>query len=439
MSGDLQEQTAQRAERLEMLLAQRAEEQLRYFWRNFTANVSAEAFWGFSWVVTSPTVVLPLYLTSLGASPAFLALLPAVQSLGWGLLQLPGAFFAIRLPRKRDWFLGLHAIPILFWLGIAAVAYWGTALGPRLAPPLSLVGMGAAALTFGALMPMWGDFVNRQMPEHRRGRMFGVAFAVSAASGLAGSTFTARAVEAYGAPRGYAVCFVAAVVAMALGIGCGFFIHEPSSPFPPIRLKVRQYIAHLRQVLARAEGLRRLLLARCVMEAGLMAAPYFAVYGQQKAGLSESEAAGAFVLAATLGNALASPVIGWLGDRHGYKLTLLIGAALGPVALALTLKAQTATVFCVMFALLGGVMFTDWLSAFNLTIELCPDDDKTIYQALYGTLVIPLRLIYPLIASLLVRELGIAAVFRATLAMQLLGVAAAALIVREPRQSGQIG
>jgi len=423
---------AEQAEALEALLEQHAAEKLRYFWRNFTANVLSEAFWGFALTLISTTAVLPLYLSSLGARPALLALLPAVQSLGFGLLQLPGAFFAIRLARKREWFLGLHGFPILCWLGVAAVAHYAGRLGTGAALALSLLGIGGQALLFGAVMPMWGDFVNRQMPEHRRGRMFGAAFAVAAAGGLVGAALTAETLSGHPGPRGYAICFVVAAVAMVVGIAGGFLIHEPASPFPPLRMTARQFGRHLREALARRDGLRQLLLARIPVEAGIMAGPYFAVYAQQQAGLGDA-AAGQFVLALTIGQAAASPLVGWLADRRGYKSTLLLSAALNPLILVLALGAGRAPAFYAVFGLLGAAILADWLSTMNLVLELCPEGDKTIYQALYGTLVIPQRLLYPLLAGLIVSRLGMRAVFEVTLGMQVLGLIGVALLVRDPR------
>jgi len=432
MSMDSIPPGAEQADALEALLEQHSAEQLRYFWRNFTVNVLCEAFWGFALTLVSATAVLPVYISSLGARPALLALLPAVQYLGFGLLQLPGAFYAIRLPRKREWFLGLHSFPILCWFGVAAVAQHARGLGLGTALALSLLGIGGQSLLFGAVMPMWGDFVNRQMPQQRRGRMFGVAFAVGAAAGLAAGAFTTGTLEAHPGTKGFAICFLVAAIAMTVGIAVGFIVHEPAAPFAPTRMGVREFVGHLREAVAQRPGLRRLLLARIPVEAGIMAGPYLAVYAQQRAGLGD-EAAGTFAIALTLGQAVASPLVGWLGDRRGYKLPLVLGTALSPVALGLMLGAQRAEAFTLIFVLLGAAILADWLSTMNLVIELCPEADKTIYQALYGTLVIPQRLLYPLLAGLLVSRFDMRAVFGVTLAVQLLGLAAVALVVRDPR------
>jgi MFS family permease len=123
----------------------------------------------------------------------------------------------------------------------------------------------------------------------------------------------------------------------------------------------------------------------------------------------------------------------YVGERVGFRLVMAAGGLCAALATATALVAGRPAHFYLVFVLSGLAASCDFLSAMNMVIELSPDRDKTVYQAIYNTVLVPGRIGYPLLAGFLAEQFGIAAVFRAALALQIAGVLAVVLLVREAR------
>jgi len=406
-------------------------EKANHFAWNLRVNVVVEVFWGFALSLVSVYTILPVFLANLGASKAVIALIPGIQLVGWALLQLPSAYFTTRL-HQRTWPMILVHLPIVVaWLAATFVARALADSHPDLARNLFLVCLGVASLVGGVAIPMWADYLNRQTPAATRGRFFGWAFSVGNVAALAGGLAAQRILGRLAFPESFAVCFYAAAGAMLVGLLPYMLVRE--TPVPPMEFASRRdFATHVWQALAREGRLRALLVARAILDAGIMASAFYAVRALSVCGLPD-RAAGTFTVVLTGTQAAAMLAAGYLGERSGFRVVMLIGGFCGALATGAALLAGAPIHFGLVFVLCGLAMSCDFLSAMNMVIELSPDRDKTIYQAIYNTALVPGRIAYPLLAGMIAEHFGLAAVFRVVLAMQLVGLLTTALVVRDPR------
>lgn len=411
---------------------QREELKLRHFWRNLAANVLVESGWGFGMAVSSLYTVLPVFLRQLGAGARAIGLLPAISAVGFTALQLPTAYFAAPLHRKKYPFILAHIPACLCWLAVAritpALARWDATAA--VAVFLALYGL--YSLSVGPLIPMWSDFMNRLLPALRRGRAWGLITAAGSVGGMGGAVVVARVIGARPFPHDYALCFLLTFLAFSLGTAAFLWVREPISSRPRRREPPRQFVAGLRRALADSPDFRSFLIARSLMSFGGMAVGFYAVYAVGALKVPDS-AVGVFTGVALAAQTVSNLFWGWVGDRQGYRAVAVGTGVVKLVAVLLPLLSPSYTSFIVVFALTGMAFAGEWLALLNLTIELCPEEDKTTYVSLASTLSAPAHAAAPLLGGFIAAAISYHFLFVAALVMQIVGLAVLILAVREPR------
>jgi len=405
---------------------------LRYFWRNLTANLLAEVGWGFGWATCSLVTVLPVFLRKLGAEAQVIGLLPAISMLGFAALQLPASYFVAPFHRKKNAFILAHIPAALSWLPLALVTLALAGSRPRAAMVAFLILYAAFALAMGPVLPMWSDFLNRLLPAQRRGRAWGLITAAGCTAGVGAAVVIARVVGTWQFPRDYAFCFLLTFISFSLGTAVLVWVHEPVISQPRRRELPREFLTGLWRALADNRDFRSFLLARALMAFGGMAVAFYAVYAVDVVKAPE-RAVGVFTGFALAAQTVSSLFWGWLGDKRGYLLTALAAGVPKLLATALALLAPSYLSFVIVFVLTGLAFSGEWLSLLNLTIELCPQEDKTTHVSLATTLLAPASAAAPLLGGLIVAHFSYQVLFAASLAAQVCGLVALAVTVREPR------
>ncbi len=403
-----------------------------YAW-NLRVNVLVELFWGFALSLVSTYTMLPVFLAGLGAPKRLIAVIPGVSLVGFALLQLPSAYFTTRLRRKTSLMIWMHAPIAVAWVAAALVARNVAPHRPETAQALFLVCLAVASLIGGIGIPMWADYLNRQTPARTRGRFFGGAFAAGSVAALGGGAFAHTALDRLSFPGNFGLCFFIAGSAMFVGVLPYMLVRE--APVEPTRFgSPGDFLRHVRRAVGRGSALRRLVAARCVMEAGVMGAAFYAVRALNVCGLPDSSA-GTFTIVATIAQVPAMLAVGTVGDRRGFRLVMAVGGMLGALATATALFGRVPAHFYTLFAICGVVVACDLVSSINLVIDLSPDRDKTVYQAIYATLLVPVRVAYPLFGGWVAEALGVPVLFAITLVLQATGAMMVLLLVQDPKGS----
>jgi MFS family permease len=410
------------------------DEKLRHFWHNVAANIGVEGLWGLAFSFMGFTTILPVFLRGLGGTEEQVGLLAAVATFGFAVLQLPTAYWATPLYPKKWPFVWAHVPGVLCWLVIGLLVLSPvTVASPGLVKWLFLGLYAVYALSIGIVIPMWADFMNRVLPASRRGRVWGLLMGVSAGTGLVGALVVRYLLRAYGFPRGYGLCFLLAFVATALGTVCIATVREPQTARPPARPRPGEFVAALRRAALEHRDFRAFLAARCVLGLGAMAGAFYVVHAKEALHLPDS-VVGVFIGVGLVFSSALSPLWGWLGDRRGYRITLVACGVPRVAATLIALLWPTYEGFLLVFALLGISMSGDFTASANLTIELCPDEDKTTYNSLANTVTAIPTSVAPLVGGALLAATGsYPLLYLITLIAQAAGVLALAMFVREPR------
>jgi MFS family permease len=382
----------------------------------------------------SQATILPAFAAWLGAPNVVIGAIPAVMTLGWFLPSLFAAGHTETLARKLPFicrWTGWERAP---YLVLALLAFFvaerapGLTLGVLLAMLLLSTGVG------GLLMPAWMDLIGRVVPTDRRGRFFALASLGAGVISFAASFAVAEVLARVPAPASYGYCFLAASAFLGLSWVALVLVREPPGGPAAAPVGLGAYLARVPALLRRDPNLAWFLVARAFAMTGTMGAGFYTVYAL-RAWEAPAAKAGVFTALLVAGHALGTLTLGWVADRAGHRLVLLVGMAATVAASAVALLAPTLPVFEAVFVLAGVHTAAINVSALNVLLEFAPvPEERPTYVGLGTTLLAPVACSAPLVAGLLADGFGFRVIFVVALAAAVIGLGMLATRVRDPRR-----
>jgi MFS family permease len=338
-------------------------------------------------IIYAPTII-PAYLHLISGSAVIVGLGQALLQLG--LLSTPLASAAALEHRKR-------ILP-------AAMRYGSAIRGAVLGLALSGYFLGgwwlvAATLLFLMLLGLFNGMqrvafqmvIAKLIPADRRGRLQGWR---NLAGGIVAAILSFAAgkwlIDANAFGNGYATTFLCAFLLTSLGlVALGLWARESDAPVVREQVSVRQRMRDIPSLLADRDY-RWFMTAQLLAMAGRIAAPFYiliatgAGHGGNGAGALTLDGATIGLLSfAFLGaDTLSNPVWGSIGDRNGYRGTIIASLGFTFAGIALLGAADAAWMGVAAFAAfgIGGAGFS--LSTQTMVLEFGEREDLPMRIAL---------------------------------------------------------
>jgi MFS family permease len=381
----------------------------------------------------SSATILPAFAASLGASTVLIGAIPAVMTVGWFLPPLFAAAHTERLTQKLPFVLrwtGWERIPFLV---LALVAFFLADRNPALSMSLVLVMLLVMTAVGGLLMPAWADLVARALPARLRGRFFGLANLVGTAGGLAGSAFTSWALAALPSSTAYGMCFLAATLFVGLSWIALIYVREPPATATPAHADFWTHLGSVPALLRRDTNFTRYLGARVLTFGAVIGSGFFTVYALRVLRAPEADV-GLFTALMLAGQMAGQIALGWIADRAGHRLVLVIAACTATVMNVLALAAGSVNAFSLVFALNGLFNAAIQVSVLNVLLEFAPSPQQNpTYVGIEKTFLAPFGFALPLLGGVLIDVVGYAFVFWLSAVFGLASAAVLWLLVRDPR------
>lgn len=367
----------------------------KHYQRNFWCLAMDYCFFGVGVTFVSTNTVLPGFLTTLGASSAFIGLVSSLQSASWLLPQLLAARYVASQSRKKPFILWPAAAgrSLLF---VLAVLIW--AMGARNA---SLVAIVVAVVTVGfwvgdglASVP-WFDLLSNMIPPRRRGRLTGVGQALSGTLGFAAGFLVEWLLSDRGPafPNNYAALYLLGFVMLVLSFAAIAFAAEiPGTPKEKTPTW-REYVPQLWRVFKQDRVFRRFILVRQLSGLGMLSIPFYMPYALEQLDLP-AQVAGRYTSIGVVGSILAAVLLGWLNEHYGSKRVILVGLTLGVLIpssalllpMILTDPASLAWGYSLVFLLLSAMMGSMMPGWMTYMLEWAPEEERPTYVGLTNTL-----------------------------------------------------
>jgi MFS family permease len=385
--------------------------------------------------LAAPSTIVPAFALSLGAPNLVIGAIPALMTLGRLVPALFVAGHTETLSRKLPFVLRWTIWERAPFLVLAGAAFFLATPAPALTLALLLGMLLTITGVGGFLMPAWMDIVSRAIPATLRGRFFAVANVLGNVGGLAASFATAWILATVPAPASYGVCFLGASVVMAASYWALASTREPAAARAAPARPLRVYLARIPALLRGNPNLAWFLAARMCIVAGIMADGFFTVHAL-RAFAAPAWQAGVFTTVMLSGHVAGSLVLGWLVDRTGHRVGIMVAAAATVTASLTALLAPSLGVFTLVFVAMGVYQAAASVSNLNILLEFAPRaEEGPTYLGLGNAAIAPVAFLSPLAAGLLADTVGFPPLFAVAAASGLIGLAILVLRVTDPRRA----
>jgi len=419
--------------------------------RNFALNVANGVGTHLAMNLTHPSLVLSVFVRSLGGSNALVGSLSAIRFGGWFLPQFFAAGWVQPLRRKTPLALALELGRIVIYALLGILTY---TLGPS-NPTLLLVvffllftisrfsaGIGALARTdiFAKTIPperRAGFFAQRNL--WGRVAVFGAGFVVS---------YVLDDSPGWRFPANFTLLFALSTLGLILALVLLSRVKEPEGPAGLPHHSLRQQLVRAPTLLREDASLRRYLLVRILLNMTRLSAPFYPILALDVLGAPASMV-GFYMSAMTLSGFLSN--LFWQRVAHRRDNTYVVKAsalltAMEPVAaIALPWLMRwggftvqrygllPAYLFTLVFLIAGSAESGRVIGLMTLLLDIAPDVERASYVGLVNT-ALGFVSFLPILAGAIIDRTGFEPIF-ACAAVFLLGGYLATLGWKQPEET----
>ncbi|WP_245620104.1 MFS transporter [Phenylobacterium immobile] len=408
----------------------------KFVWENLRRNYIGNFLHGMLGMtgfrlLNAPTF-LPAYLHALAGSDAIVGLGLAVQQ--FGAMLSPGISAnmvehrAKVLPIAQVIGFGMR-IPVLF------IALGGWFLPPNVQLPMIMTLLFIFGLFSGMQRVAFGTLMAKVIPVTQRGRLSAwrnvVGGAIAAVLAFVAGKYLIAG-NVWG--NGYSTTFLLAFFLMTGGLSIfSLLVREPIPPrtrtFTPMRERLRQLPGMFR---SEPEFTWYTIVVLCAVM-GRLAVPFYILYAAKTIELSGANIG--ILSLAYLGADTASNLLwGYLGDKKGFRIVLLLALGSWIAATVLLMNVTALWPIALAFVGLGASQAGYLMASQTMVLEFGSREDTPMRLAITGTAEQVSAAAGPLIGGLIAAVVGYHAVFQVSIAFLVLSLILVIVRVKEPRK-----
>jgi len=395
-----------------------------YRW-NFVFFIVDYVFFSIALAFANPNSVLPAFVGQFTRSAPVIGLVSTVWSGFWLLPQVVAARAINDKPRKKPYLMAGISGRIAFW--IMPVALWlGLAQRPVAMLLLFFVCLSIFVIPDGLATVAWFDILARAIPVKRRGRLIGLAQALSGLAGLGAGAVVGLILSSPRTPfpTDYALIFALAGVAFIPSTIALALLREDGVDTSRIGGKERGGHAWLTP-LRHDPVFRHLMIARILVGMVTLTTPFYVIHATDVLNLPLA-IVGSFVAAQQVAGVAFGALVGPMSDRWGPSAAIRIGnvfSVAGPlIALAAHLAGGGLLVraYPLVYVALGAHHSVNMLGYYNYLLEIAPDRARSSYVGL-GNTMMGILTVTPLVGGWLLEATSYTTLFGVTAGLVSLG------------------
>jgi MFS family permease len=409
-------------------LQNEVQKHLRY---NFIVNVLDGAFFGLAIGFSSFSAFIPIFVNRLTNSAVLIGLVPALHAVGWQFPQLFTASWTARLRHLKPVVISMTLFERIPFFGLALVAWFLPALGKQNALILTFLLLAWQGLGGGFTANAWTTMIGKIIPSEIRGSFFGAQSA--AANGLlsVGSILAGLILSKISDRYDFSLLFLITGSIMLVSLFFLGITREPVDHEKHVPEKKQPFWIGTRTILKRDVNFRWFLAVRLLSQFASMGFAFYIIYAINHFGMNEFTAG---ILSATLTGVVivASPSMGWAGDRWGHRRLLILGMVAATVSSLLAWLAPSLNWFYLIMVLTALANVAIWTIAIILTVEFGNESERPVYIGLSNTLIAPATIIAPLLGGWLADQVSYPFMFFCTAVGGVLTLAVLYFFFKEP-------
>lgn len=399
---------------------------------NVTVGLLDGGMFGVAVGFASFGTILPLFVASMTDSATLIGLVPAIHSAGWLLPQLFIAGYTARLRRyKRTVMLSTIHERIPF-LGLAIVAFLLPKIGLQAGLIITFMLLTWQGLGGGFTANAWTSMISKIIPPESRGTFFGIQGAVAnlcISVAAIGAGYLLGWLES---PFNFVTLFLSACVFFTLSWIFLSLTREPADHEKVIDENPAPFWQQAERIFKRDRNFNWFLSARVLSQFATMGFSFYIVYALRRFHM-DAITAGYFTATLTIAQMIANAGMGWMGDRVGHRLMLIIGAASAVLSSLLAWFAPSLAWFFPIFALSGFANVAIWTNGMTMTVDFSDERERPFYIGLAQTITAPATIIAPLIGGWIADTQDFVATFAWSTILSVVMLCILIFLVKEPR------
>ena len=404
---------------------------LRY---NIIVNLLDGGFFGVAIGFGSFGTILPLFVASMTDSATLIGLVPAIHGAGWLLPQLFTATHTARLRRYKRTVLMMTIHERLPFLGFAIVALLLPKIGLQAGLILTFMLLIWQGLGGGFTANSWTSMISKIMPPDSRGTFFGTQAAVANLFISAAAVGAGYLLNAFDSPFDFVSCFLIASLFFTISWIFLALTREPADHEKIIEDNPPPFWEGAGRILRRDKNFSWFLTARILSQFATMGFAFYIVYALRRFQM-DTVTAGYLTATLTVSQMVANAGMGWLGDRVGHRLMLIVGAASALLSSLFAWFAPSLAWFFPIFALTGFANVSIWTNGMTMTVDFSGESERPFYIGLAQTLTAPATILAPLIGGWIADTRGFVSTFGWSTILSIVMMLILVFLVKEPRKA----
>ena len=407
---------------------------LRY---NVTVNFLDAGFFGLAIGFASFGTILPLFVASMTNSATLIGLVPAIHSTGWLLPQLFTASHTSKLRRYKRTVMLMTIHERVPFLGLALVALLLPKIGLQAGLILTFIFLIWQGLGGGFTANSWTSMISKIIPTESRGTFFGVQGAVANLFISGAAVGAGYLLDWFDSPLDFLYCFLIASLFFTIS---WFFLaqtREPADHEKVIDENPLPLWHGTANILKRDRNFNWFLVARIISQFGTMGFSFYIVYALRRFHM-DAVTAGYLTATLTIAQMVANAGMGWMGDRVGHRLMLIIGAASAVLSSFLAWFAPSLAWFFPIFVLSGFANVSIWTNGMTMSVDFSDEKERPFYIGLTQTLTAPATIIAPLIGGWIADTKGFVSTFALSTILSIVMMVILVFLVRDPRTQKEL-
>jgi MFS family permease len=400
---------------------------------NVTVNLADGGFFGVAIGFASFGTILPLFVASMTDSATLIGLVPAIHASGWLLPQLFTAGYTARLRRYKRTVLMATIHERIPFLGLAIVALLLPKIGTQAGLIITFMLLTWQGLGGGFTANSWTSMISKIIPSETRGTFFGLQGAVANLFISAAAVGAGYLLDWFDAPLNFMVCFLIACLFFTFSWIFLALTREPADHEKVIAENPLPFWHGAGRILKRDSNFNWFLSARLLSQFATMGFTFYIVYALRRFQM-DVVTAGYLTATLTIAQTVANAGMGWLGDRVGHRLMLIVGAGSATLSSLLAWFAPSLAWFFPIFILTGFANVSIWTNGMTMTVDFSDESERPFYIGLAQTLTAPVTIIAPLIGGWIADSQGFVTTFALSAVLSVVMTVILVFLVKEPRK-----
>ena len=364
----------------------------RYFKRNFFLGVSNGILFNLAFAFTSPSTVLPLFMSKLTTSRILIGLASTLESMGWFLPQILMAVATLHYPNQMPFY---RKTALLRGGSFALFTLCIFLFGGK--DPLFLllsffVFFTIYAMSGGLAGVAFTHIVGKTIPQHRRGSFLGMRIFFGGSLAVLGGIVVRKLLNQYQFPNNFGVIFLFACVLIMIALLSFSLVKEPKTYARLEKGSLKDNFLKGIRIFKEDRRFKQLIITRVLIGTYMMGLPFYVIFAREVLEAPQGMV-GIFLSFEMAGYVLSNLLWGNLSNRVSNSLVLFLTALTSALAPTLLLSTRILHLplgsFFLIFFFMGATNSGAIIGGTNYLLEISPEKERPIYIGFMNSLVGP--------------------------------------------------